>query len=35
LKTRDLIKGLGVAMSTAALVVSIGAGAVLAGEVTV
>jgi hypothetical protein len=34
LKTRELIKGFGVAVSTAALVVSIGAGAALAGEVT-
>ena len=34
MKTRDLMKGFGVAVSTAALVVSLGAGAVLAGEVT-
>lgn len=34
MKTRELLKGLGVAVSTAALVISIGAGAALAGEVT-
>jgi len=34
LKTRDLMKGLGVALTTGALVVSLGVGAVLAGEVT-
>lgn len=33
-KTRGFIKGLGVAVSTAALVVSLGATGVLAGEVT-
>lgn len=34
MKTRNLMKGLGVALTTGALVVSLGAGAVLAGEVT-
>ena len=34
MKTRELVKGLGVAVSTAALVVVVGASGVLAGEVT-
>jgi hypothetical protein len=33
-KTRDLFKGLGVAVSTAALIVTVGAAGALAGEVT-
>ena len=34
MKTRERLKGIGIALSTAALVVSIGAGVALAGEVT-
>ena len=34
LKTRDLMKGIGVVVSTAALIITLGASGVLAGEVT-